>query len=433
MLDTLQAKLTGLWGRRGQVIAAILVATAVFLSSFAQVKFHGDENNWILTSPYGEILFHGDIRNPLWDEGFWTLDAPPLARYIINAGWQVAGGIEELDFDLPWDFNQDMVANIARGSMPGPEILWWSRLPMALLGALSAVLVFLLTVQAAGWWAGWLALGLFLVNPFIRTSLSRAMSESPLLAFTMLMAGAGFLALRTWRKNAPDAQAMSALNKPFAWFILAGALAGLAGASKLNGLALAASGAALVGLAAFVDKGSLPRNLRFSFAIRTVVLLVLACLLFFVLLNPFLYTDPLGRMVQMYKYRVYEMGIQIEQFPQHLMPQGLARPALLGQRTFGTYFALPEVLWPLVMLLSLWGIWRLGTAAWNWLRGKAEAGEGGAAALALLVTPVPLIAVSLTTPLDWDRYYLLPVVFAQVYFAAGVLDLTHHLMAFRRR
>jgi len=214
-MEKLRDTLTSTWGRRGQVIAAIVLALVVFLSSFPQVRFHGDENNWILTSPYGEILFHGDFRNPLWDEGFWTPDAPPLARYIINAGWQAAGGIEELDFDLPWDFNQDMAANIARGSMPGPEILWWSRLPMALLGALSAVMVFLLTVQAVGWWAGWLALGLFLANPFIRTSLSHAISESPLLAFTMLMAVAGFLALRAWRKHIPEAKELSALQPSF--------------------------------------------------------------------------------------------------------------------------------------------------------------------------------------------------------------------------
>ncbi len=160
-MEKLKNALTSKWGRRGLVIAAVLLSLAIFLGSFAQVAFHPDENNWILTSPYGEILAHGDFRNPLWDEGFWTLDAPPLGRYIIYAGLY-AGGIEELGFHLPWDFSQDEAANTARGSMPGPQVLWWSRLPMALLGALSAVLVFLLTVQAAGWWAGWAALVLFL-------------------------------------------------------------------------------------------------------------------------------------------------------------------------------------------------------------------------------------------------------------------------------
>lgn len=425
-------KLLSPWGRRGQVIAASLIALAVMLGSFAQVSFHPDENNWILTSPYGEILAHGDFRNALWDEGFWTLDAPPLARYIIYTGLY-AGGIEELGFSLPWDFNQDEAANIARGSMPGPQVLWWSRLPMALLGALSAVLVFLLAVQVSGWWAGWAVLFLFLVNPFLRTTLSRAMSESPLMAFTMLTTVAGFLALRAWWQSAPKAEKMSALQRPFLWFLVAGVMAGFAGESKLNGLALAASGSALAGLAAFVDKGPLPRNLRLSFAIRTVVLLVLACLLVFVLFNPFLYADPLGRMVQMYKYRLYEMDIQIGQFPQYHMPQGLAHLTLLGQRVFGKYFALPETLWPLSLLLSLWGAWRLGTRAWGWLRRKPGAGEGGAAALALLVIPAPLIATALTTPLDWDRYYLIPVVFAQIYLTVGGADLIHHLLVSRRR
>ncbi len=258
------------------------------------------------------------------------------------------------------------------------------------------------------------------------------MSESPLLVFTMLTAGAGFLALRSWRSAVPGAEEMPALQRPFLWFLAAGALAGLAGASKLNGLALAASGSALVGLAAFVGKGPLSRKLRLTFAIRTVVLLVLACLLFFVLLNPFLYTDPLGRMVHMYKYRVYEMGIQIEQFPQHLMPQGLSHLVLLLRRIFGTYFALPEVLWPLVLLLSLWGGWQLGRVSWRWLRGKVETGDGGAAALALLVIPAPLIATTLTTPLDWDRYYLLPVVFGQILFVVGTIDLVRRLPFFHR-
>lgn len=427
--DGMKKILMSTWGRRGQVMAVTLLALAVMLGSFAQVSFHPDENNWILTSPYGEIFFNGDFSNPLWEESYWTLTQPPLARYIISAGLR-AGSIKELDFSLPWDFSLDEATNMERGSMPGPQVLWWSRLPMALLGTLSAVLIFLLTVQAVDWWAGWAALILFLGNPFLRVSISRAMSESPLLAFTLLTAGAGTLALRAWRKSAPGAEEMTALRRAFVWFLAAGALAGLAGASKLNGLALAASGSVLVGLAAFVDKGLLPRNLRFSFAMRTIVLLALVCLLVFVLFNPFLYADPLGRMVQMYKFRLNEMNIQMSQFPQAVMPEGLPRLGVLGQRIFGTYFVLPEVIWPLCFLLSLWGAWQLGKTAWRWLRGKAEAGEGGAAALTLLVIPAPLIAAALTTPLDWDRYYLLPVVFAQIYFVAGVLDLLRRLPIF---
>ena len=417
------------WGRRGQVIVAALLALAVMLGSFAQVSFHPDENNWILTSPYGEIFFSGDFNNPLWEESYWTLTQPPLARYIISAGWH-AGGIKELDFSLPWDFSLDDEENLARGSMPGPQVLWWSRLPMALLGAISAVMVFFLTVQAAGWWAGWAALALFLGNPFLRMSISRAMSESPLLAFTLLTSGAGVLALRAWRKSAPGAEDMTALRRAFVWLLAMGVLAGLAGASKINGLALAASGAGLAGLAAFIDKGPMPRALRLSFAMRTIVLLALACLLVFVLFNPFLYADPLGRMVQMYKFRLNEMNIQMGQFPQSVMPEGLPRLGVLGQRIFGTYFALPEGLWPLWLLLGLWGVWQSCRRAWGWLHGQTAA-SGGDAALAFLVIPAPLIAAALLTPLDWDRYYLVPVVFAQIYLIVGGTHLIRKLLIFR--
>ena len=327
------------WGRRGQVIAASLVALAVMLGSFAQVSFHPDENNWILTSPYGDIFISGDFKNPLWEESYWTLTQPPLARYIIDAGWH-AGGIKELDFSLPWDFSLNEAENLARGSMPGAQVLWWSRLPMALLGAVSAGMVFLLMAQASGWWAGWVALVLFLGNPFLRVSLSRAMSESPLLAFTLLTAGAGTLALYAWRMAVPAAEGMTALRRPFVWFLVMGVLAGLAGASKINGLALAASGAGLAGLVSFFDRAELPHRLRMSFAMRAIVLLALVCLLVFVLLNPFLYADPLGRMVQMYKFRLTEMNIQIGQFPQSVMPQGLPRLGYIGAAHFRHLFRL---------------------------------------------------------------------------------------------
>jgi len=219
-----------------EALLALLVLSSVFLTGIEKVSYGEDESHWIHTSSYLEILFTHRPDSPLWGEHYWTLTQPPVARYLIGLG-RLAGGYHPEDLNTPWQFDQDYETNVAQGNLPASGLLWWSRLPMAALAALAGWLVFLLLRAAAGRIAGYYFLLAFLGNAYFLTHLRRAMSETPLLFFTILAAVACWRALHELHK-AYQQEAVTAKNlrKPAAWSLVAGACCGLAGACKINGL-----------------------------------------------------------------------------------------------------------------------------------------------------------------------------------------------------
>lgn len=412
-----------------ELILVSLLLAASYLTGISAVTFHGDESSRIFSSHSFEPFIHGDIHSHVWEEHYWTLTQPPLSRYVIGVGRSL-GGYDDTRLNNPWNWFRSQERNIRDGNMPAPGLLWWSRLPMAVLAIISGLAVYYLVKAAVGPVGGLAAVLLFAFNPYLRETLRRALGESPVLAFTLLAALAALNAVPAWSRATADPRARRrAFFSPLAWLALVGILAGLAGLAKLNGLAAILAGMGLLAVAALSEPGRalLPRRLLGAGLGATVV--GIAGLGIFVALNPFLYTDTLGRVQRMFDHRLTEMASQSESTRDHI-PDLVARLDILPQRIFEKdatlNFAGAELL---NLSLTAVGLACLGYLTWRWLRGR----HAPIAAASLLAFGLVMVVPALATPLDWDRYYLFPVVFSIICIGVCLGGLTRLALARRPR
>jgi 4-amino-4-deoxy-L-arabinose transferase-like glycosyltransferase len=305
----------------------------------------------------------------------------------------------------------DYAANVRQGNLPEARLLWFSRVPMAVLAAITGWLLYLLAESSAGRLAGYSLLALYSGSAYLLTQLRRAMSEAPLLFFTTLACVAAWRALKNWQEaSQKESVTFKNLQRPLAWFLVAGSCCGLAGASKINGLFAAGGVCLLVVLAVFLNPGKIPAGLRWTFAIRGTILTLLVAMVIFIAANPFLYSDPFNRTVRMFKFRIQEMSLQVAGFPENVIHGPAERMELVPRRVLEHYASLnfDGALW---LNLALAG---LGLVVLIKRRGDVPAG------LAWLIVPAPLVVGALVTPLDWDRYYLFPVVYTTFFMAVGL-------------
>jgi hypothetical protein len=388
--------------------------SVVFYAEMGRVEFHPDESFWIATSDLFEPFVRGDFASSVWDEVQLTSDDPHVVRYLIGLG-RLAGGYRAADLNSRWDFRYNAATNVALGAVPGPGLLWWSRLPMAILAVLYGLGVYGLVDKAAGRLGGYLAVFLFVGNPYMRAALPRALGEAPLLTFVLLAALAATRALEGWGRAA--SRPFRVLLGPLAWFGLTGVLCGLAGAAKLNGLQAAFAAAALALLAALRRASGAPTAARQAFGAGAPALVLLATGAIFVAVNPYLYPDPLARTGRLFTYRWQAIEAQQAQYADAAIRGLEMRVAVVPQRVLQDYaaFRFPGA-WVVNSLLFTAGILYLARGAWRYLFN----GGGSAASLALLLFGFATAAPSLLTPLDWDRYYLLPVAFSTIGVAVAI-------------
>ncbi len=390
---------------------------AFFCASIQHIEFHPDESYWIATSDHFEAFAKAEFASPVWHGSYWTSTGLPLTRYLIGIGRRI-GGYRVADLILPWDFRLDRAANIARGAMPGPGLLWWSRLPMAVLAVVCGMIAFILVSRSAGRLAGYVMLVLFVVNPYFLYTLCRAMNEAPLLASTLLAALAGHQALisckhvAAWTDNTARAFFRSLI-----WFAIMGMFCGMAGVAKINGLSILPAGLALCVIAPLAQKG-ISRSRLLGFITSAGAVTILAAGFAFVALNPYLYPAPLRHTYGLVATRLKTMKIQQAEYPSSRMGDSLTvRLPLVAQRVFSQYAALNfPGSWVGNIPLCLVGLCYLLYTAWYWL----HSGIGSGASAVLLLIAFTSAAPTLSTPLDWDRYYLFAVFFSTISIAVGV-------------
>lgn len=340
-----------------------------------------------------------------------------MTRYIIGISRSLAGFTPE-DVNNPWDFYISDEDNILQGNLPGGSLLWWSRFPNVLLAAFTGLILFFLIKLAFGRLPAYILVILYANSPFFLLNLRRAMSESPLLFFILLCTFITFAAVRQWfitaKLNNPT---LRDLKKTFILFTFAGICAGLAGLCKINGL-LMTGGIALVCLfIAVAFSGNVSREIRISFVIRTCAVVILTSLAIFILFNPFLYSHPLTNTGRMYKFRLHEMSIQIERYPDQLIhdiKERLTVP-LREILLYLTPFQFTGSIW-INLILSLTGL----TFAIRVIRSGDIDNNARASAITMLIIPLPMSLAAWMTPLNWDRYYLIPIAFSMVYLCIGI-------------
>ena len=382
-----------------------LALACFYVSRISRVTFQPDESQWIGTSAVFEAYFGGDFRSSLWQESYWTTTQPPLARYVIGLGRR-AGGLDAADLNAPWDWQQDVQTNTAAGRMPSTQLLWWSRLPMALFEALSVLIGFVLLKRAGGRIPAYLWVGLALLSRYLPQMLGRAMGESTLLA---CVAGSLWLSVGLLRGSAERPQRL------YPGFLFLGILIGLAESAKLNGLAVLAAGVVLVLIISLRLK--LNRTLKLRFGLISTLILILASQFTFFALNPFLWGDPFARTGLLFRDRIFEMQLQQMDYPTARLSGLLAHFQVEVPRIFQDYASLhfEGAMW-LNLAFCLFGLMALGIKAIRFLKGQTE----GVEAMAILLVGGAVTFPSLCTPLDWDRYYLFPVYFFTMCIAVGV-------------
>ena len=445
--------LTAALGRRSSVVLASAVfalAAVVMLQRAATVGYNTNEGQRIATAQYFELVFlEGTLGGPAWEETYWTLTQPPIARYILGAAIWLSGNpvprldlthrIEEVrgpDRERYWDprtyTNERQLAEERRVERPRPAVLTAARIPMALFGAGAILLLFLLGRALAGTVAGLVAALGLLWAPLSLTLLPRAHAEAPLLFFSLLGLYLGVRAAthpvggtRASPSRTGDARVAPTVMRGL-W---AGVATGLATATKLSALlGLAALGGfaawSLAAHAATKLRAGVPsarssdlgaRNLA---AARWSALATVVGLLASVAVNPFLWPDPIGRTAAMLEFRRQELVGQRALNANDAVPESLAaRATLLLERTFvgEAPFARRTGL-PLDAALALVGA---GVLARRAFRARGEGGLVGPEAFALVWIGTFLAGTAPNLGLDWQRYYLPTVALGLILVGVG--------------
>lgn len=392
----------------------LILLLFTYIRAIPNSPFFGDESHWIHTSVYWEILLEQPSTSPFWSENYWTLTQPPVTRYIIGIARNIQGFNSE-QLNNPWEFSQSFEENAANNNMPSQDLLFASRVPMAILAALTGWVIFLIILNGYGILAAVLFVLLYAFNDYLIITLVRAMGESPMLFFLTLSSFFLILAIRefiVWSKNeTPDRKAI----KSYFLFSLSGIACGLAGASKINGLMAGASIALIVFALLFFFSPSLNKNLKIKMSVRIIFIFACSVILPFILINPFLYASPLSRIGLMAKFRLYEMGVQIAGFPDMHINTLSERVPLLFAEVFSQYmpFHLPAILYFLLVGI---GAINLINRLLDWNKSR----QNFPTELVLVLVLLPLALAGYATPLNWDRYFLSSVMLNMICAPIGI-------------
>jgi hypothetical protein len=273
----------------------------------------------------------------------------------------------------------------------------------------------------------------FVAAPFVLTLLPRAHTEAPLLFFLILGLWLSLRAARAATRGQPGLLTLGAL---------AGLAAGLSAGSKLTGvLALAALGGLAAG--AFVlallarrpdvawqigPRFVLERTWRWS-ALAAVVGLVV-----FLVVNPFLWPDPVGRTRAMLEFRQQEMFGQRTLNEELAVPEGIGTRLvfLLRRSALDEPWAARRLGVPIEGILAAVGV---GVAAVRIVRGRRAGTLVGPEAVAGVWLLILILGTAPNLGIDWDRYYL-PIVAVGLAFtglgAAMLVDRAWRIVSRRR-
>jgi len=438
----------------------VFVATfGVFYERAARVGYNTDEGQAIWPSQYFQLVFlEGKLSGPAWEPNYWTLTQVPVYRYIIGAGiWLGGAPFMELDLDHRRDEvsgpdrakyfdpatyrDERKLAEQRRVPRPSPETLWAGRLPMVLLGAGTAALLFVVAAELAGIVAGLVATVAFTAAPFVLTLLPRAHTEAPFLFFLVLGL---WLSMRAARASSasPLPRKGEGSGVGATYGVLAGLAVGLSAGSKLTGvLALAALGAFAIGalvLALLARRRAvaeeigapavLERSWRWS-ALAAVVGLVV-----FLAVNPLLWPDPVGRTRAMLAFRQQEMFGQRTLNEELAVPEGIATRLvfMLRRSAFDEPWAARRLGVPIEGVLMAIGVGVVAARIWQQRRAGALVGPEAVLGTWLLVM---IAGTAPNLGIDWDRYYL-PIVALGLIFAgagtAALVDGARRIVSSRR-
>jgi 4-amino-4-deoxy-L-arabinose transferase-like glycosyltransferase len=381
----------------------------VYCTGLGTVPFHPDESGWIATSSVFEAYITGDTSSPLWKVSYWSGVQPPLPRYLIGLGRSI-GGVGLSALNQPWDFEKDYNTNVKEGRLPSDKLLWWSRLPMGILAAISIFAGYIFLKRSAGKLSAYIWIGLCVISSYFPLLLKRAMGESPLLATIVLI-----MLITFWVLRASDKIVVNKPTKLYLYFLLFGVGIGLAESSKLNGLSTIAAGFIIAIIIAFRKIQTLTRKI--IFILLSTLILIFSSQSTFVSLNPYLWPDPLIRNKAMFNLRIDELNNQQIDFPVSRIEGIENHFKVLANRIFQSYAAVHINGFLIInIIFFIVGLSYILIKSLQYLKYL----DADPASLAIIIVGASASIPPLFTPLDWDRYYLLPVYFSTLFIAVGL-------------
>lgn len=279
-------------------VALFFVAYHRFVDHIEVVPFHRDEARWVGRA----FLFDEAIENPLgetWEPSLLTEGQPPLGSYLMGIGLTLQGHDTTTTTNRQlYDFHHNDQWNRIRGRIPSQQDLDAGRRTNSVVGALTAVTLFLIGQRLTGL-VGGVAASLFFIFHPLATMLSAWAGSDALLA--LLVALAALVAVL--------------LGQRPSWWnaILLGVVLGLGGATKLSPLVVA-GGMGALGVALLVagrpwarKDAYAERQQDFGLLLVTVPFVAFGT---FVAVYPYLWPDPIGRTLRLFSFRAEEMDAQ---------------------------------------------------------------------------------------------------------------------------
>ncbi len=349
-----------MWSITKYLILPLVLAGAFFVWSIPRItsdyNFNSDELIYLSRSVYWDAFVHGDFKNPIWSE-WGAYDQPQLTNYIYAA---VPGDRSLLSpQNSPCNDSGTSFYN-TWSCLDGKPLSSWDSSPLktmvirarALALGISSLVIattYLIGLALAGPVAGVLAALMLGWYSFFKNLSTMTMMDQILLLFTNLMLLA---ALRLWRGRGN-----------LATFALLTLSAGLALATKLS----AAPVVFLIFALSFLQNR---HTLGKLFASGVLALTI------FVVLNPYLWPNPVTRLESMMSWRLSQSQQEIAANPSAALPTLTSRLVysyheLAGswnqQTVLAPWFAGLIVMGLLLLLLdkkrSLWAIFTIGNLA----------------------------------------------------------------------
>ena len=265
------------------------IALWVNLSAVPTTEFHRDEARWT-----HRARFLGELRQPTsayWQERELMLGQPPLGSYLMGLGLLAQG--RDLETNGFYDFHQKLAWNQQQGNTPEAADLLAARRTNSVVGALIAASVFLIASGLLNPAAGIVAALLFIPHP-LSIYLSSLAGSDALVTLTVawaVLAAMSLARLPSWPKA-----------------LLLGILLGLGGSAKLSPLALAfplaAAGVVLIVHGWRGRGGAAAHDAALGWRLLPQPAIAGAT---FVASFPFLWPDPIGRTLALFRFRASEM------------------------------------------------------------------------------------------------------------------------------
>lgn len=310
LLETVVERRVHVW------LAGILVLIVALQQNFSDIpktRFHPDESRWI-----NRAVYVRDAMHPLsdaWEERYLTRGQPPGGSYVTGLGLLVQG--KDLDANGPWHFNfggeSNIWWNVARGNMPSWEYLEAARRTSAVIGAVTALLLFLIVTRITNAAGGLVAGVFFAVHPLSVYLSTLAVSDA---AFTCMIALSTLVGM------------MLAAKPTWPRAILLGVILGLGASTKLSPILLAV---ALAGVGvAFAASPWLNRVPPFRWLYTRVpgasterarrlgwmlIAQPVVAFLFFFVTYPYLWPSPIDRTRSLFAFRTAELANQQRIWP----------------------------------------------------------------------------------------------------------------------